>query len=118
MSVLNEWSPAETQAALEKGEIVLIDVREPREFAAERIHGALLHPLSTFEPQGLPAGGARRVVLHCAGGKRSAAAVAACQAAGVEVDTHMAGGLMGWKSAGLPIIEIDPETGQVIDKSS
>jgi len=31
------------------GEILLVDVREPNEYAFERIHGALLYPLSTFD---------------------------------------------------------------------
>src|SRR5690606_16583467 len=47
-------SPQEISGALSRGEIVLIDVREPMEFAAERIHGALLYPLSTFDPADLP----------------------------------------------------------------
>ena len=38
---------------LKTGRIVLVDVREPAEFANERIHGALLHPLSTFEPKAI-----------------------------------------------------------------
>ena len=118
MSGLIEWTPEETEAKLKAGEITLVDVREPREYAAERIPGALLFPLSTFDPHALPVGGPRPVVFHCGSGKRSANAVAACQAAGVAVDTHVAGGLMAWKAAGLATIEIDPATGQVVDKSS
>ena len=38
---------------LKEDAIVLIDVREPAEYAAERIHGALLFPLSTFDPHAL-----------------------------------------------------------------
>jgi glyoxylase-like metal-dependent hydrolase (beta-lactamase superfamily II) len=39
------------------GEILLVDVREPNEYAFERIHGALLYPLSTFDAQAVPAEG-------------------------------------------------------------
>ena len=91
--------------------IVLIDVREPAEFAAERIHGALLYPLSTFDPLVLRDLGERRLVFHCGSGMRSAKAVAACQAAGLQVESHLTGGIQAWKAAGLPTISADPAIG-------
>jgi len=112
---LVELTPQEVYDKLKAGEIVLIDVREPHEYALERVHGALLHALSTFDPAAMPVGGPRQVVLHCARGGRSSKAVEACQAAGVPVDTHMAGGMIGWKEAGLPYARTDPSTGQLID---
>jgi len=84
-------------ALLREPGVVLVDVREPAEFAAERIAGAINHPLSRFDPALLPAG---RVILHCGVGKRSAMAMARCDAA----VTHMAGGLAAWKAAGLPTL--------------
>ena len=94
-----ELEPAEVSARMARGEIVLVDVREPNETAAECIPGALAMPLSRFDPAALPKGD---VVLTCLGGKRSAAALARCQQAGVAVNTHMRGGLTAWKAAGLP----------------
>ena len=38
-----DLTPAQVKASLDAHEILLIDVREPAEFAAERIHGALVH---------------------------------------------------------------------------
>lgn len=112
---IQNLSPEDVAAKLKAGEIVLIDVREPNEYAAERIHGALLFPLSTFDPSLLPEGGKRPVVFQCGSGMRSGKAVAACQAAGLSHDAHMAGGIMAWKAAGLPTISVDPSTGQTID---
>ncbi len=94
-----EIEPAEVSARMGRGEIVLVDVREPNEIAAERIPGAISLPLSQFDPAALPKG---HVVLSCLSGKRSAMALAKCRQAGVPVDTHMRGGLTGWKAAGLP----------------
>jgi rhodanese-related sulfurtransferase len=94
-----ELDPAEVSARMARGDVVLVDVREPNETAAERIVGALLMPLSQFDPAALPQG---NVVLTCLGGKRSALALARCRAAGVPVTTHMRGGLTAWKAAGLP----------------
>lgn len=96
--------PKEVARLLEAGKILLIDVREPAEYAAERIPGALLYPLSTFSTDHLPPDGARRVVFHCAGGKRSLAAAEQRLAAGHTHSAHMGGGIAAWKAAGLPVI--------------
>jgi len=113
----HEVSPKTVHDRLARHEIVLIDVREPAEFAAERIPGALLAPLSTFDPRSLPVLQDRVVVLHCGSGKRSAQALAACAAAGVPIAQHMAGGLMAWKAAGLPTVSTSPATGRVVDRA-
>jgi rhodanese-related sulfurtransferase len=82
---------------------LLIDVREPTEYAAERIHGALLYPLSTFDATALPTDGSRRVVVHCGSGKRSLTAAEKSRAAGQSHAAHMGGGIAAWKAAGLPV---------------
>jgi rhodanese-related sulfurtransferase len=94
----------QVKAALDAGEILLIDVREPDEFAAERIAGAVNLPLSSFNPKALPASGDKTLVLSCGSGKRSATAVGQCQKAGQAIDTHLTGGIMAWKAAGLPTV--------------
>jgi rhodanese-related sulfurtransferase len=96
---LVELDPTVVNAGMKRGEIVLVDVREPNETTVESIPGAVLMPLSQFDPAALPK---RNVVLTCLGGKRSAMALARCQDAGVAVTTHMRGGLAAWKAAGLP----------------
>lgn len=113
--VIRDLTPAEVRAMLERDEIVLIDVREPAEFAAERIHGALNFPLSTFDPKALPTGGRERVVLQCGSGKRSATALERCRTAGLAVDAHLGGGIAAWRQAGLPTVRIDADTGAVLD---
>ena len=99
-----DLTPAQVKAALDAREILLIDVREPAEFAVEQIAGAVNVPLSTFDPKVLPDAGGRTIVLQCAGGKRSAMAVDQCRKAGQVIETHLAGGLMAWKAAGLPTV--------------
>jgi rhodanese-related sulfurtransferase len=99
-----DLTPHQVRAALDAQEILLIDVREPEEFAAERIEGALNVPLSTLDPKALADAGDKAVVLHCAGGKRSGMAIEKCRAAGQAIDTHLGGGLAAWKAAGLPTV--------------
>ncbi len=86
-----------------KGQVTLVDVREPNEFAAERIPGARLVPLSTFDPaQAQPAPGTQ-LVLHCAAGVRCGVAAQVLQSSGYKGDIlRLAGGLKGWRAEGLP----------------
>ncbi len=112
---ITDLSPAEVKQLLDREQIVLIDVREPSEFAAERIHGALNFPLSTFDPDAVRVSAERPVVFQCGSGKRSATAVQRCQAAGLKVDAHLKGGIGAWRAAGLPTIAFDPATGVLRD---
>lgn len=94
----------QVKAALDAHEILLVDVREPDEFAAERIAGAINAPLSSFDPKALPSADGKTLVLQCGSGKRSATAVDHCRKAGLAIDTHLSGGIMAWKAAGLPTL--------------
>jgi len=112
-----DLDPRDVRALLEAGRIFLVDVREPAEYASERIHGALLYPLSTFDAAMLPADDARELVFYCGSGKRSLEAARRRLASGASAARHMTGGISGWRGAGLPTIRIDPATGRVIDAS-
>ena len=101
---LQDLSPAAVRDLMRDRSCVLVDVREPPEFAAERIAGALEFPLSTFDPAALPPPEGCRIVFHCGTGKRSAMAVARCLERGIHHTAHMAGGIQAWKAAGLPTI--------------
>jgi rhodanese-related sulfurtransferase len=98
-----EYSPQDVQSLLEEGRILLIDVREADEYGTERIPGALLYPLSTFDAVYLPVDERRAVVFHCAAGGRSLTA-ARLRKAGGHPAAHMAGGIAAWKALGLPTI--------------
>lgn len=111
-----ELSPANIHHLLQTREILLVDVREAGEFAAARIHGAVLSPLSSFDPTTLPPPDKVRVIFHCGSGKRSAMAVAKCQQAGINHHEHMTGGIQAWMAARLPTITLDPASGAVIDR--
>lgn len=101
--------------AQQNGEVLIIDVREPAEFAAERIPGALNLPLSTFDPASLLAVvDPKKVIFQCGSGMRSMKAVVACRLSGLAADRHLAGGIGAWKMAGLPALKIDPATGQAV----
>ncbi len=94
---------------LAEGDTVLIDVREPFEYAEERIGNAELAPLSTFDPAALRARyPSSRIVFQCRSGKRASDAANRFARAGEPVYC-LSGGLEGWKAAGRPTIK--PDTG-------
>ena len=110
---MENWTAQQTAEALEKGEIILVDVREAGEYHEARIPGALLMPMSTFDPAALPTGQGRKVVLHCRSGGRSGRAIEACQASGIDVDAHIGGGIIEWIEQGLSHWRLDPASGQM-----
>lgn len=100
--VIEHLSVDEVKAGLENGTILLVDVREPNEIAAESIPGAVNMPLSTFDPAALPDPEGKTLVFSCRSGQRSQKAAAAAQAAGYDLHRHMAGGILAWNEAGFP----------------
>lgn len=105
MSVpLTEVDAATLKTWMDRGEAVLIDVREQNEFARESIPGAAHVPLSNFDPAQIPATNGKRLVVHCLSGKRSANAQAQLAKAGIAA-INFSGGIMGWKASGYPIRE-------------
>ncbi len=100
---VRDLAPDEVAAGLKADKMLLIDVREPNETALERIAGAVLMPLSQFDPVDLPDPQGRTVVFTCASGIRSVKAAEIAQAGGVAYDAHLAGGIKAWKAAGFPV---------------
>lgn len=116
MSQIVQTTPNELRDALARDEALLIDVREPHEFAAERIPGALLYPLSTFDAESVPVASGRALVVQCAAGGRSMRAAQALVAAG-HADVHnLDGGINAWKTQGLPLVRVDVATGRVLEQ--
>lgn len=103
---------AETSEVLDRGDVVLVDLRDrgererhgeipgsvhaPYPELDENLgHGGLLHELATAT--------GKRLVFYCAYGERSAMAVEAAQQAGLANSCHLRGGLDAWKKAGRPV---------------
>ena len=99
---VRDLTPQEVAQGLQDGRIVLVDVREPNETAVERFPGAVMVPLSQFDPAAIPVPEGREVVFACRSGRRSVTASLAAQDQGFPYGSHMAGGILAWKAAGLP----------------
>lgn len=92
----------EVARGIRDGKMLLVDVREPNEVAAESYPDAVVVPLSTFDPAAIPDPEGKRVVFACRSGRRSVTASLAAQEQGYDYDAHLAGGILAWKAAGLP----------------
>jgi rhodanese-related sulfurtransferase len=99
---VTDLAPDDVSRGMAEGRYLLVDVREPNEVAAEAYPGAVVVPLSSFDPKGIPDPKGKQVVFACRSGKRSVTASLAAQAAGLAYDKHLAGGMLAWKAAGLP----------------
>jgi rhodanese-related sulfurtransferase len=105
----HELDPKRVSEMLEKGEAQLIDVREPYEYEAGHIEGAVHIELEHLAGRAGEIDKDKAVVFQCRMGRRSALATQAFAASGYDA-FNMAGGLLAWDEAGLPL---EPEGGTV-----
>ena len=80
--------------------VLLLDVREPAEWADGHAPGALLRPLGQLDATDLPA--SATVYVICRSGNRSATATRALVAAGFDAH-NVTGGMNEWTETGLPV---------------
>jgi rhodanese-related sulfurtransferase len=109
---VRELEPEQVMAEMDKGDAVLIDVRDIRELEREgRIPGSFHCPRGMLEfwidpasPYFKPVfGEAKRFVFHCALDWRSALAAHTAMTMGLDNVSHMKGGFRAWKAGGWPI---------------
>lgn len=89
---------------LETGEALLVDVREPAEYAAEHIPSATLLPLGQTCCAKLPAGNGKKLVIHCRKGGRGGNACAKLLAEDPTLAVYnLEGGIEAWAAAGYAV---------------
>src|SRR4030088_1182596 len=74
---VHDLTPEDVSKGMADGRYLLVDVREPNEVAVEAYPGAVVVPLSTFDPEGIPDPQDKQVVFACRSGKRSVTASSA-----------------------------------------
>ena len=102
-------APAEVAALHERGEIELVDVREPYEWEAGRIEGARHVEMSRLTEAAGSFDQERPLVFYCRTGSRSAVVTQAFRASGFKA-YNMSGGLVAWTGQDLPL---EPEDGSI-----
>lgn len=106
---VEQLSPEDASVELRRGDVLLVDLREPAERGEHGVIAGAVHaprgmlefyadPTSAyFHPEFDPA---RRTILYCATGGRSALAAATLQELGYTRVAHLTGGLNAWREAG------------------
>ena len=111
-------TPEQVAADVDGGEALLIDIREDDErVQSGAIPDALRAPRGMLEFWADPTSPyhreefdpARRTILYCASGGRSALAADTLQRMGYDNVAHLDGGIKAWKEGGNPVEEIRPE---------
>ena len=106
-----DLAPQRVKEIVDAGEAQLVDVREPYEWEAGRIPGAVHIELERLAGQADELDREKPVVFQCRMGRRSALATQAFRAAGFDA-YNMTGGIAAWAEAGLPL---EPDGGTVAD---
>ncbi|MGI8430288.1 MAG: rhodanese-like domain-containing protein [Solirubrobacteraceae bacterium] len=106
-----DYTPRQVAELVARGEIQLVDVRQPHEHEAGRIAGDVHLELAQLTAQAHTIDAGRTVVFYCRSGARSAMATKAFGDAGFDAH-NMSGGLLEWRAAGLPLA---PAGGYVAD---
>ncbi len=110
-------TPEQVAAEIEGGGVVLVDIREDDERQRDgAIPGAVRAPRGMLEFWADPTSPyhreefdpARRTVLYCASGGRSALAADTLQGMGYSDVAHLDGGIKAWKEGGRPVEEVRP----------
>ena len=95
-------TPNDAAAALSRGDLQLVDVREAAELTGARIEGASHIPLGQLPQRLAELDRKRPVAFLCRSGARSAIATRAAAKAGLDA-ANVKGGMLAWSRAGLPL---------------
>jgi rhodanese-related sulfurtransferase len=111
-AAIKEYSAAEAIDRARDANVVLVDIRDPRELQREgKVPGAFACTRGMVEfwidpasPYFKPVFGEdREFIFFCAGGLRSALASKVAQDMGLKPVAHIIGGFGAWKAAGGPV---------------
>src|ERR1700723_3779898 len=83
---------------------LVLDIRNPREWATRHIAGSWNIPLNHFQERIAEVPRDRRIAVHCAGGYRSSIAISILSQHGITSLVELAGGITAWEVAKLPVV--------------
>ena len=115
---IEEIAAADAKALLGREDVVLVDIRDPRERERDGkvpgtfhvTRGMLEFWIDPDSPYAKPVFQEDKTfVFFCAGGWRSALAAKAAQDMGLKPVAHMGGGFAAWRDAGGPVEKWEPK---------
>lgn len=97
-------SPDEVQSRLDAKAAVLVDIREPDEYARRHVAGSISQPLSGWESAHLQIAADQDVVFTCRSGMRTAGACDRLAARMTNPAYVLDGGIDAWAKAGHDLV--------------
>lgn len=100
-------TPQAAHARMARGEVAVVDVRTPEEYAEGHLKGATLVPTGSegFVSKVRAAAAGKPVLVYCRSGNRSSKAAAQLTAAGVPNVSNLWGGIQAWQAAGNAVVK-------------
>jgi sulfur-carrier protein adenylyltransferase/sulfurtransferase len=95
-------APGQAKVMLDRGDVQLVDVREPWEYEEAHIEGCRLIPLGELPQRYGEIDPSAPVIVYCKSGGRSGKAVAFLTEQGYGKALNLAGGILAWANAQLP----------------
>lgn len=98
-------SPERARAMIESGDVVVVDIRDPKKFADGHIKGAMN---AEYHPKTFTRGTERidrnaAIILYCGMGLKTEKAADELERRGFTRVYAMEGGMEAWKKAGFPV---------------
>ena len=115
---IETMSAAEVIAVSKRDDVVIVDIRDPRELEREgKIPGSFSYTRGMLEfwidptsPYAKPIFQQdKKFIFHCASGWRSALAAKTAQDMGLKPVAHLGGGFTAWREAGGPVEKVEPK---------
>ncbi len=102
--MVQQVSVQQAKDLIAKGDVEVIDVREPNEWAGGHLPGARLVPLAQLRTDAKTALARDGLIFVCAAGIRSLVAARIAESSGLTRVFNLTGGTQSWAKAGFPLI--------------
>lgn len=111
-SLEGKLSSAAFQQMMDNEDVVILDVRTPREFKKGHIKGAVNYDIHSrkFDKHISTIDKNKPVLIYCKSGVRSADAARRLGNMGFDVVYDLQGGILAWEHAGFPLAAVDLHT--------
>ena len=101
---VNNISPKQAKELMDKAkDVFVLDVRTEEEYKEVHIKDAHLIPIQELEQNINKIPEDKKVIVHCAAGKRSARACEILKNKGLKELYNLAGGISKWQAEGYPV---------------
>ena len=103
--MIQSLTPQQAHELISRGEVEVIDVRDPSEWSGGHLPGARLVPLDQLRASPKSALTRDGVLFVCAAGMRSQTAARVAASQGLKTIYNLSSGTRGWVNAGFPLVD-------------